>query len=82
MGWIGARPGTALSPAEALRVLIPDRLRQGGIFNLRFVENIMSAWPRHRLRWHCFMLWQRIGVDLWRELFLDGGVTEVSSWGA
>jgi asparagine synthase (glutamine-hydrolysing) len=54
----------------ALDVLTPDRLRQGGIFNHKFVKDVLAAPPRDRLRWHYFMLWQMIGIEYWREQFL------------
>ena len=27
--------------------------------------------PHPRLRWHYFMLWQMIGVELWRDIFTE-----------
>ncbi len=55
----------------AAELLTPERLRQGGIFNPRFVESLIDSPPHRRLRWHYFMLWQMIGLELWRELFLE-----------
>ena len=51
--------------------LSPDRLRRTGIFNPDFVRDVLRARPHNRLRWHYFMLWQMIGVELWNELFVD-----------
>ncbi len=56
----------------ALETLTPERLRAGGIFNPEFVQRVLDARPHQRLRWHYFMLWQMIGLELWREVFLDG----------
>ncbi|UCC49513.1 MAG: asparagine synthase (glutamine-hydrolyzing) [Gemmatimonadota bacterium] len=57
--------------AMAAELLTPDRLRRTGIFNPRFVTSLLSSRPHPRLRWHYFMLWQMIGVELWHELFLE-----------
>lgn len=62
--------------AAAQEWLAPDRLRRGGIFNPDFVARILAARPRQRLRWHYFLLWQMIGLEQWRELFLEGGARE------
>jgi asparagine synthase (glutamine-hydrolysing) len=55
----------------ALEVLTPNRLRQSGVFNPDFVQRVLQAKPHPRLRWHYFVLWQMIGVELWREIFLE-----------
>jgi asparagine synthase (glutamine-hydrolysing) len=54
----------------ALEWLAPHRLKDGGIFNPRFVQTVLAARPHQRLRWHYFMLWQMIGLEMWREEFL------------
>jgi asparagine synthase (glutamine-hydrolysing) len=54
-------------------MLSPDRLRRSGIFNPDFVQAVLKAEPRQRLRWHYFMLWQMIGVETWLETFAAGG---------
>lgn len=56
----------------AVETLTPERLREGGLFNPEFVRRILDARPHQRLRWHYFMLWQMIGLELWREIFIDG----------
>lgn len=55
----------------ALDVLTPDRLRRSGVFNPDFVQKVLDAKPHPRLRWHYFLLWQMIGVELWREIFIE-----------
>ena len=57
----------------ALEVLTPERVTRGGIFNPEFVTAVLNARPHPRLRWHYFMLWQMIGVELWRGIFLEKG---------
>jgi asparagine synthase (glutamine-hydrolysing) len=54
----------------ALEWLSPDRVRRAGIFEPAFVKGILSARPHQRMRWHYFMLWQMIGFEMWRDLFL------------
>jgi hypothetical protein len=41
------------------------------VFNPEFVHSVLHARPHQRLRWHYFVLWQMIGVELWHELFVD-----------
>jgi asparagine synthase (glutamine-hydrolysing) len=53
----------------ARSLLTPERLRRSGIFNPSFVRAVLDATPHQRLRWHYFLLWQMIGVELWRENF-------------
>jgi asparagine synthase (glutamine-hydrolysing) len=53
----------------ALEVLTPERLRRTGIFNSTFVRDVLAARPGQRLRWHYFMLWQMVGLELWHEAF-------------
>jgi asparagine synthase (glutamine-hydrolysing) len=53
----------------ALEMLSPDRLRRSGVFNPAFVQAVLAAKPHQRLRWHYFMLWQMIGVEMWQEVF-------------
>lgn len=55
----------------AAELLTPERLRDGGVFNPRFVTSLLASRPHQRLRWHYFMLWQMIGLEHWRELFLE-----------
>jgi asparagine synthase (glutamine-hydrolysing) len=50
-------------------MLSPDRLRRSGIFNPEFVQAVLRAEPRQRLRWHYFLLWQMIGVETWLDEF-------------
>jgi asparagine synthase (glutamine-hydrolysing) len=74
----------------AREVLTPERLRRSGIFNPEFVRTVLDAEPRQRLRWHYFMLWQMMGVEIWQELFTEstsappvaGAATTVTREGA
>jgi asparagine synthase (glutamine-hydrolysing) len=53
----------------ARELLTPQRLRRSGIFNPEFVRRVVGARPHQRLRWHYFLLWQMIGVELWQDTF-------------
>ena len=72
---IHVRSGGAVqegSPLDGSEVLTLDRLRQSGVFNVDFVQTVLEAKPRPALRWHYFLLWQMIGLELWREIFIEG----------
>jgi asparagine synthase (glutamine-hydrolysing) len=56
----------------ALQWLTRERLRQTGIFNPDFVQRVLASKPHPRLRWHYFMLWQMIGLEMWQDTFLRG----------
>jgi asparagine synthase (glutamine-hydrolysing) len=62
--------GKDLGPM-ARELLTPDRLRRSGVFNPSFVQAVLKAQPHQRLRWHYFLLWQMIGVELWQETFVE-----------
>jgi asparagine synthase (glutamine-hydrolysing) len=63
----------------ALEILTPDRLRRSGVFNPDFVRQVLDAKPHQRLRWHYFMVWQMIGVEIWRDVFIRPQVTSTST---
>ena len=52
--------------------LSKDRLLQDGLFNPRFVEDVLAARPHYRLRWHYFILYLMIGVNIWQDIFKNG----------
>jgi asparagine synthase (glutamine-hydrolysing) len=62
--------GKDLGPL-AREMLTPDRIRKTGVFNPTFVQSVLKAQPHERLRWHYFMLWQMIGVEMWQEAFVE-----------
>jgi hypothetical protein len=43
------------------------------------VAGVVRAAPHQRLRWHYFLLWQMIGVELWQEAFTVTGSREWST---
>lgn len=55
----------------AHELLTPQRLQRTGIFNPEFVRNVLDATPHQRLRWHYFVLWQMIGVEMWHDIFIE-----------
>jgi asparagine synthase (glutamine-hydrolysing) len=60
--------GKDLGPM-AREMLTPERLRRTGVFNPAFVQRVLRAQPHQRLRWHYFLLWQMIGVEMWHDTF-------------
>jgi asparagine synthase (glutamine-hydrolysing) len=62
----------------AREMLTPHRLRRSGVFNPTFVQEVLKARPHQRLRWHYFLLWQMIGVELWQEIFMGAGTVPCS----
>ncbi len=46
-----------------------DRMKQTGLFNPDFVKQVVNARPDPRLRWHYFILYLMIGMEIWLELF-------------
>ena len=56
-------------------LLTPARLAESGVFNPEFVRRVLAARPTPRLRWHYFMIWQMIGVELWRDIFVKGSTS-------
>jgi asparagine synthase (glutamine-hydrolysing) len=54
----------------AAELLNDSRVRNRGIFNPKFVHDVINSRPQGRLRWHYFMLWQMIGIEMWCDRFL------------
>ena len=51
------------------RELTREWCGDSGLFNWRFVEEILAYPPHPNLRWHYFMLWMMLGVKEWTEVF-------------
>lgn len=51
------------------RELTREWCEDSGLFNYRFVEEILAYPPHPNLRWHYFMLWMMVGVKEWTEVF-------------
>jgi len=62
---------THLMPLCA-ELLCRQRLETDGLFNPDFVEAVLRQRPHPRLRWHYFMLYLMIGVNLWFDIFQNG----------
>jgi asparagine synthase (glutamine-hydrolysing) len=58
----------------AERVLTRERVEETGWFNYAFLQAILRHPPHPRLRWHYFMLWLALGLEIWRRMFIDGDV--------
>ncbi|MBU0482278.1 MAG: asparagine synthase (glutamine-hydrolyzing) [Proteobacteria bacterium] len=59
----------------AHKYLPRERLEKEGLFNPRFVNNIMRAKPSPRLRWHYFLLYLMIGTNIWIDVFQNNSQT-------
>jgi asparagine synthase (glutamine-hydrolysing) len=68
--------GKDLGPL-AHEFLTPARLRRTGLFNPAFVQGVLRAEPHQRLRWHYFLLWQMIGVEIWHDRFVEHRLASV-----
>ena len=49
--------------------LTPEWCRECGIFNHRFVQDVLDYTPHPNLRWHYFMVWMMLGFKHWMETF-------------
>jgi len=49
--------------------LTPEWCEQTGLFNYRFVKDVLDYPPHAHLRWHYFMVWMMLGVKKWMEVF-------------
>ncbi len=56
--------------------LRPDRIEEDGLFNMDFVRQVLAARPKKRLRWHYFILYLMIGVNIWLDVFQEGEAVE------
>ena len=56
----------------AERVLTRRRVEQRGWFNYAYLRRILDHAPHPRLRWHYFILWLALGLEIWAQMFLDG----------
>jgi asparagine synthase (glutamine-hydrolysing) len=60
------------------KYLSEKRLKDDGLFNSDFVAQVIAARPRKSLRWHYFILYLMIGVNVWQDVFLEG--QRVEKW--
>lgn len=51
------------------RELTPAWCTETGLFNARFVRDVLDYPPHPNLRWHYFMVWMMLGVKTWLEVF-------------
>jgi hypothetical protein len=56
----------------AQQILTPQKVREQGIFNERYLQQIIQHKPDKRMFWHYFYLWNAVGVTLWHDMFIDG----------
>ena len=58
----------------AERVLTRQRVEARGWFNYSYLRRILDHPPSPRLRWHYFLLWLAVGLEIWGQMFLEGDV--------
>ncbi|MEM6794026.1 MAG: asparagine synthase C-terminal domain-containing protein, partial [Acidobacteriota bacterium] len=56
----------------ARRVLTRQRVEERGWFDYGFLREILDHPPHPRMRWHYYMLWLALGLEIWARLFLEG----------
>jgi asparagine synthase (glutamine-hydrolysing) len=57
----------------AVKYLTRERVEESGLFNYRYINQIINSYPRGSLRWHYFLLWKIIGYHIWEDIFIKGG---------
>jgi asparagine synthase (glutamine-hydrolysing) len=55
----------------AEQVLTRSRVEQRGWFNYAYLRRILDHPAHPRLRWHYFLLWIALGLEIWAQMFLD-----------
>lgn len=60
----------------ARRYLSPEYVESVGLFNPRFVAQIVNMPAKKAYRWHFFMLYLMLGCHLWVEMFENGKLPE------
>ena len=58
--------------AAAESVLTRDRVESRGWFDYAYLRRILDHPPHPRMRWHYFVLWLVLGLEIWARMFLDG----------
>lgn len=48
------------------------RIVEEGLFNPNFIDEVIGAKPHKNLRWHYFILYLMIGVNIWIDVFQRG----------
>ena len=66
--------------ALANEMLSEERVRDYGLFNPAFVNDVRRRGPRKSLRWHYFVLYLMLTTHLWVELFERGSHGLEPSW--
>lgn len=56
----------------AERILTRRRVESRGWFNYAYLRRILDHPPHPRLRWHYFILWLALGLEIWCQMFLEG----------
>ena len=62
--------------AAAEQVLTRERVEARGWFNYAYLRRILDHPPHPRLRWHYFILWLALGLEIWGQMFLEGDLQQ------
>lgn len=57
-------------------VLTAERVKARGWFNHDYLRRILEHPPHPRLRWHYFILWLALGLEIWCQMFLEGDLAQ------
>jgi len=60
----------------AERVLTRERVEARGWFNYAYLRRVLDHPPHPRLRWHYFILWLALGLEIWCQMFLEGDLSQ------
>lgn len=63
----------------ANRTLTEDCIESRGIFNYRYIRQILDCKPSRLLRWHYFFLLLLVGLEYWFRIFVDQSINISSS---
>jgi asparagine synthase (glutamine-hydrolysing) len=64
--------------AVANRVLTQRRVEERGWFDYAWLRSVLDHPPHPRLRWHYFVLWLTLGLEIWARQFLEGDIAHPS----
>lgn len=60
----------------AEQILTRPRVEARGWFNYAYLRRILDHPPHPRLRWHYFILWLAVGLEIWAQMFLEGDLSQ------
>ena len=55
----------------AEKILTKDFVENQGIFNYKYIRQILDYPPHPNLRWHYNYLWIVLGIAIWEKMFIQ-----------